>query len=87
MNVAELIEWLGTIPQDAAVSTLEHFNSGGYYQQGGTCNMVDFDAKVEYQQWKDEGDDTPVEYIYGEHFELSKNSAGEYTLQIGVKDK
>lgn len=49
--------------------------------------MVDFDAKVEYQQWKDEGDDTPVEYIYGEHFELSKNSAGEYTLQIGVKDK
>lgn len=73
MNVAELREWLGTIPQDAVVSTLEHFNSGGYYQQGGTCNTVDFDAKVEY--------------IYGEHFELSKNSAGEYTLQIGVKDK
>lgn len=87
MTVAEYIEWLKTMPQGAKVSTLEHFNAGGYYQQGGTCNMVDFDAKVDHQQWKDEGDDTPVEYIYGDHFELSKDSNGEYTLQIGVKDK
>lgn len=86
MIVSELIEWLKTMPQDAKVGTLEHHGNCGYYQQGGTCNMVDFTTEVDHQQWKDEGDTSPVEYIYGEHFELSLYN-GEYTLQIGVKDK
>lgn len=86
MNVAELIEWLKTLPQDAKVTTLEHFNNGGYYQQGGTCNVVEFTDKVDHQQWKDEGDTSPVEYIYGDHFELSKYKE-EYILQIGVHNK
>lgn len=86
MIVSELIEWLKTMPQDAKIQTLEHFNNGGYYQQGGTCNVTDFTDKIDHQQWKDEGDTSPVEYIYGDHFELSLYK-GEFTLQIGVHNK
>lgn len=86
MNIPEFIEWLKTLPQEAKVSTLEHFDSAGYYQQGGTCNVVDFVPTVEHQQWKEEGDTSPLEYIYGEHFELSLHK-GEWKLQIGVTGK
>jgi hypothetical protein len=86
MIVSEFIEWLKTMPQNAKVETLEHFGSGGYYQQGGTCNVVDFTADVEYQQWKDEGDESPPDYIYGHHFELSKYG-DEVVLRIGVDNK
>ena len=86
MNVASLIEWLQTLPQDAKVQTLEHHGGGGYYEQGGNCYVVDFTTKVDYQQWKDEGDTSPPEYIYGDHFELSK-LGDELILQIGVHNK
>lgn len=86
MIVSELIEWLQTMPQDAKVLTLEHFGNCGYYQQGGTCNVTDFTDEVEMKQWKDEGDTSPVEYIYGKHFELSRYH-DEYVLQIGVHNK
>jgi hypothetical protein len=86
MIVSELIEWLKTMPQDAKVKTLEHYGNSGYYQQGGTCNVTDFTTEVEHQQWKDEGDESPVEYIYGAHFELS-TFRGEIILQLGVTDK
>jgi hypothetical protein len=86
MIVSELIEWLHSMPQNAKVQTLEHTGSGGYYQQGGTCRIVDFTDKIDYQQWKDEGDTTPPAYIYGEHFELTLIGE-ELFLQFGVKDK
>lgn len=86
MNVREMIEWLQTLPQDAKVQTLEHYNNGGYYEQGGNTYIVDFHTRVDYQQWKDEGDTSPVEYIYGDHFELTHTN-GEYTLQIGANGK
>lgn len=87
MNIAELIEWLQTLPQDATVTTLEHYNGSGYYDQGGNCSIVDFDNKVDYQQWKDEGDNSPVDYIYGDHFDFYKDAEGKFTLQIGTKNK
>jgi hypothetical protein len=84
MIVSELIEWLKTMPQDARVQTLVHYDGGGYYQQGGTCSVEDFYTTIEYQQWKDIGDTSEVEYIYGNRFELSKDKDG-FILQIGVK--
>ncbi|QNO00488.1 hypothetical protein phiPsa347_150 [Pseudomonas phage phiPsa347] len=86
MIVSEMIEWLQSMPQDAKVQVLEHHGGGGYYTQGGECYTADFTTKVDYQQWKEPGDDSPVEYIYGDHFELSK-LGDELILQIGVKDK
>jgi hypothetical protein len=86
MIVSEFIEWLKTMPQDAKVEVLEHYNNAGYYQQGGTCYQVDFTPEVDLIQWKDEGDTSPVEYIYGKHFQMDRNKDG-YTLAIGVKDK
>jgi hypothetical protein len=86
MIVSELIEWLQTLPQHAKVQTLEHTGGGGYYTQGGECFVVDFTTKVDYQQWKEPGDTSPPDYIYGDHFELNK-SGDELILQIGVKDK
>jgi hypothetical protein len=86
MIVSELIEWLQTMPQNAKVQVLSHSSGGGYYDQGGNCCVEDFHNHVEYQQWKDVGDTSEVDYIYGLHFELSKFK-GEYELQLGVKDK
>ncbi|AMR57387.1 hypothetical protein vB_PsyM_KIL3b_0141 [Pseudomonas phage vB_PsyM_KIL3b] len=86
MNIAELIEWLQTLPQDAKVRTLEHHSGSGYYDQGGNCRMVDFHTQVEHQQWKDKGDESPIEYIDGTHFEFTKDSNGS-TLQIGINNK
>uniref|UniRef100_A0AAU6VZ01 Uncharacterized protein n=2 Tax=unclassified bacterial viruses TaxID=12333 RepID=A0AAU6VZ01_9VIRU len=84
MIVSELIDWLQTLPQDAKVKTLEHYNNGGYYEQGGNTYIADFTDKEEVRQWRDDGQ--PPEYIYGDHFELSHHN-GEYTLQIGVTGK
>lgn len=86
MIVSELIEWLQTMPQGAKVQTLEHFGGGGYYNQGGDCYVTDFGTRVDYQQWKEPGDTSPPDYIYGDHFELSK-SGDELILQIGVHNK
>lgn len=86
MNVAEMIEWLKTMPQDAKVTVLSHSDGHGYYMQGGSCTTEEFHVGVEYQQWKDVGDTTEVDYIYGNHFELAKHQ-GEFNLQIGVMGK
>lgn len=86
MIVSELIEWLQTMPQDAKVQVLSHTSGSGYYDQGGWCTVEDFTTKVDYQQWKDEGDTSPVDYIQGEHFELSTYQS-ETVLQIGVHNK
>lgn len=84
MTIAEMIEWLKQFPKDKEVNVLSHTSGGGYYDQGGNCYVEPFHNKVEYQQWKDEGDETPVDYVYGEHFEYHRKYN---TLQIGVKDK
>lgn len=86
MIVSELIKWLETLPQDAVVQVLEHHSGTGYYDQGGNCYVEDFTAEVEYQQWKEEGDSSPAEYVYGKHFELNTVDGVKY-LQLGVKDK
>lgn len=86
MIVSELIQWLQTLPQDAKVRVLDHYGGGGYYTQGGNCYVEDFTTKIDYQQWKDEGDTSPIEYIYGDFFELSK-VGDEMILQIGVNNK
>lgn len=81
-----MIEWLKTRPQDAKVCVLEHYSSGGYYEQGGSCYVTDFTDKVDHQQWKGPEDKSPIEYIYGDHFELVRYH-DEYILQLGVKNK
>lgn len=86
IDVEGLIEWLQTMPPKAKVKVLEHFGSGGYYTQGGECYVADFTTKIDHQQWKDEGDTSPPEYIYGDHFELCK-LGDELILQIGVNNK
>lgn len=86
MNVAELIEWLHTMPQDAVVQVLSHEDDGGYYMQGGSCFVEPFNTDISYQQWKDVGDTSPIEYIYGTHFELNK-VGGKFELQLGVMNK
>lgn len=86
MIVSEFIEWLKTMPQDAKIQVLSHHSGGGYYDQGGNCYVEDFHNHVEWQQYKDVGDTSEVEYIYGLHFELSKSKGG-YELQLGTKDK
>lgn len=45
MNVRELIEWLQTQPQEAIVEVLQHTSVSGYYDQGGNCTTVAFEAK------------------------------------------
>ncbi|QNO00317.1 hypothetical protein QGX21_gp080 [Pseudomonas phage phiPsa315] len=86
MIVSELIEWLQTLPQDAKIQVLDHYGGSGYYNQGGDCYITDFTTKVDYQQWKEEGDTSPPEYIYGDHFELCKVGE-ENVLQLGVHNK
>lgn len=77
MNVAEMIEWLQTMPQGATVRILEHHSGTGYYDQGGSVRVVDFDSEVEYVGLSGE---------WGPHYELS-TYAGETVLQLGVTDK
>jgi hypothetical protein len=45
MKVHELIAWLQAFEdQDATVRVVQHSTSGcGYYEQGGTASVVDFD--------------------------------------------
>ena len=44
MTVREMAEWLLTFEdQDAIVQVIDHDTYGSYYEQGGTCRVVDFD--------------------------------------------
>jgi hypothetical protein len=46
MTVAELVEWLRTQDQDAVVEVVKHERAGSYYEQGGTADVVPFDATL-----------------------------------------
>lgn len=52
MTVAQLIELLQTMPQDATVTVLRHTQGYGYYDQGGWCNRTDFDDSYELNNGK-----------------------------------
>lgn len=82
MNVASLIEWLQTMPQDATVTVLSHSDGHGYYMQGGSCTTEDFHNHIEYM-----GNALDRPYQYGVHFELSTDKDGKATLQLGVMNK
>lgn len=44
MTVREYREWLGTLEdQDAIVEVVVHRSDGGYYCQGGTASIEEFD--------------------------------------------
>lgn len=75
MNVAEMIEWLQTMPQDAKVEVVYHTSGRGYYDQGGNASTVDFDTTVDY---------TDSKLMFGKHFELYTMKDGVTTLQIGT---
>lgn len=75
MNVAEMIEWLQTMPQDAKVEVVRHYSGSGYYDQGGNAIVVDFDATVMY---------SGQHGIDGKDFELYTMKDGVTTLQIGT---
>lgn len=82
MTVAEMIEWMKTLPQDAVVTVLDHHSGTGYYDQGGNVYTVDFTTDC-----KDSWVNSMGEHIaYGEHFELECYK-GQHTLQLGVRDK
>ncbi len=44
MKVHEFIEWLKTQDQDAEVRCISHTNGTGYYDQGGSVEIKDFDS-------------------------------------------
>lgn len=77
MNVAEMIEWLKTMPYSAKVEVIHHTNRGcGRYEQGGTATTVDFNKEEDYRD----------EYslnIDGKMFELYTDSQGKHTLTLG----
>ena len=75
MNVAEMIQWLQTMPQDAKVEVVYHTSGRGYYDQGGNATTVDFDATVDYSY---------SNTMYGKHFELKTYKDGVTVLQIGT---
>lgn len=73
-TVAEMIEWLKTMPQDAKVEVLRHTSGSGYYDQGGWCSPQEFDHSATYDWAKDYVD------LYPRMWEYDKNSN---TLLIG----
>ena len=47
MTVREMAAWLATFEnQDSIVRVLDHNTYGSYYEQGGTCQEVEFDPEV-----------------------------------------
>lgn len=80
MTVAEMIEWLKALPQDAVVTVLDHHLCGGYYDQGGNCYIEDFTTELEGDNYGSRF------YLYGKHFEFDTMDEVKY-LQLGVKDK
>ena len=43
MKVSDLIEWLKAQNQEAIISVVVHRGRGGYYDQGGTAYVNEFD--------------------------------------------
>lgn len=78
MNVAEMIEWLKTMPQNAEVEVIIHSSGGGYYQQGGTATntaMLDtVDSRYDYEGRTD---------IDGQTFTLTSYGSGP-VLTLGL---
>jgi len=55
MTVRQMIEWMSTFEdQDAIVEVVCHRNYGGYYEQGGTATVDEFDpdSHVEYTDYR-----------------------------------
>lgn len=76
-TVAEMIQWLSTLPQEAKVIVLQHSRGHDYYDQGGWCTTQDFDP-TEVAAWsKDYENPFPTQW------ELYKDSDGEYSLTLG----
>lgn len=76
MNVAQMIDWLKTMPYNAEVQVVRHCSGGSYYKQGGTATIMDFSDFENYRS-KDET------YIDGAAFDLYTDSEGKQTLTIG----
>lgn len=55
MNVKELITWLQAFPdQEAVVQVMKHDNnSGSYYCQGGTMEIIDFNPEGAYTSYNE----------------------------------
>ena len=75
ITVAEMKEWLDTLPQDAIVEILSHSQGTGYYDQGGWCTTKNFDPK-EKPSWCHE------DYPCFSHWELYQIN-GVKMLTIG----
>lgn len=76
MKVSEFIEFLKTQDQDATVQIVKHCSSGcGYYEQGGTASVVDFDPTFDW------GGET---YAYGGTWEFYETTSGTKTLLLGI---
>ena len=80
MNIKQFIEFLQILPQDATVHVLSHSEAHGYYMQGGSCTVEDFNTECK-DNMKGEG------WAYGEHYELTTDKDGQVFLQLGVMDK
>lgn len=86
MNVAEMIEWLKTQPQDARVEVLSHSRGSGYYDQGGWCTTEVFHSTIEFMGEHTFESRIKGPYAGGLHFEL-RTYDGVTTLQLGGMDK
>ena len=79
MNVAQMIDWLRTMPYNAEVKVVRHCSSRGYYEQGGTASTMAFSGFENHRS-------TDETYIVGVAFELYTDSEGKQTLTIGKMD-
>lgn len=84
MIVKDFIKWLETQDQEAIVEVLVHSSGSGYYEQGGTVSVDEFD---------------PEDSLHGvaKHWEYTDFRNNQYTkpdahyynkryLQLGTKD-
>lgn len=77
MNVAQMIDWLKTMPYNAEVEVIRHSNRGcGHYEQGGHATSVKFVSDEDYR------DDYSLN-IDGKLFDLYTDPHGKQTLTIG----
>jgi hypothetical protein len=78
MNVAQMIDWLKTMPYSAEVEVIHHTSKGcGYYEQGGTATTKTFEADERFRN-------SNQTYVDGRCFELYTDSHGRQTLTIGT---
>lgn len=84
MIVSEFIDWLKTQDQGAVVEILYHTSGTGYYDQGGTVSVKEFDPP-------EEGYSCPMHFEYTDYRgnQFVKEDAPWYnkrTLLLGTKD-